>query len=187
MTNSDDFATLIAVKVFDLIVGTKEGRRVKIPRSPRCCKWGMNFQNPTGRTGWGRGKFIWIHEPEYLPLLDITFLRGNRGCLIKEKQVRTNDRRGQYFFPKQFAVCQSAYSFFYARMRKRKRRQIFMMKLKVWIVLMALCLAVVRLWEYGRFLSTGNLCFGRQCIFRCGAARRTDRDLCAGIRQRIFH
>ena len=24
----------------------------------------------------GRGKFIWIHEPEYLPLLDITFLRG---------------------------------------------------------------------------------------------------------------
>ena len=34
MTNSDDFATLIAVKVFDLIVGTKEGRRVKIPRGP---------------------------------------------------------------------------------------------------------------------------------------------------------
>lgn len=44
------------------------------------------------------------------------------------------------FSPKQFAVCQSAYGFFYARMRKRKRRQIFMMKLKVWIVLMALCL-----------------------------------------------
>ena len=44
------------------------------------------------------------------------------------------------FFPQQFAVCQSAYSFFYAHMRKRKRRQIFMMRLKVWIVLMALCL-----------------------------------------------
>ena len=56
------------VRVSGLIAGTKEGRRVKIPRSPAAVNGEWAFVMPLA-VRLGRGKPILIHKPEYLPLL----------------------------------------------------------------------------------------------------------------------